>query len=145
MTFINFNCPLFTFSKKLKHWNLVIIGYWLGQVAKLKRTWKPSPSPPHFSKDYWELLPLLISINWTSLVTLSCDSKDILKNLTLSHVLILIVTSQIWSIMGWLKIQKLEYLENGTLFFCEIKKFLISVSDVWSGIRVKYINFQSIY
>ena len=27
--------------------------------------------------------------------------------------------------MGWLKIQKLEYLENATLFFYEIKKFLI--------------------
>ena len=26
--------------------------------------------------------------------------------------------------MGWLKIQKLEYLENGTLFFYEIKKIL---------------------
>ena len=31
--------------------------------------------------------------------------------------------------MGWLKIQKLEYFENGTLFFYEIKKFLICVSD----------------
>ena len=31
--------------------------------------------------------------------------------------------------MGWLKIQKLEYLENGTLFFYEIKKFLICASD----------------
>ena len=29
----------------------------------------PSPSPPNFSKDYWKLLPLLISINWPSLVT----------------------------------------------------------------------------
>ena len=26
--------------------------------------------------------------------------------------------------MGWLKIQKLEYLENGTWFFYEIKKIL---------------------
>ena len=26
--------------------------------------------------------------------------------------------------MGWLKIQKLEYLENGTELFYEIKKFL---------------------
>ena len=31
--------------------------------------------------------------------------------------------------MGWLKIQKLEYLENGTEFFYEIKKFLIWASD----------------
>ena len=27
------------------------------------------PSPPNCSKDYWKLLPLLISINWPSLVT----------------------------------------------------------------------------
>ena len=30
---------------------------------------EPSPSPPNCSKDYWKLLPLLISINWPSLVT----------------------------------------------------------------------------
>ena len=30
--------------------------------------------------------------------------------------------------MGWLKIQKLEYLENGT-FFYEIKEFLICALD----------------
>ena len=31
--------------------------------------------------------------------------------------------------MEWLKIQKLEYLENGTQFFYEIKKFLICALD----------------
>ena len=31
--------------------------------------------------------------------------------------------------MGWLKIQKLEYLENETWLFCEIKKFLSCASD----------------
>ena len=35
----------------------------------------------------------------------------------------------IWKIMGWLKIQKLEYLKSGTYFFYEIKKFLTCVSD----------------
>ena len=39
------------------------------------------------------------------------------------------MTSQIWQIIGWLKIQKLEYLENGTQFFYEIKKFLTCASD----------------
>ena len=29
MAFAVFNCPLFTFSKKMTHWNLDIIGYWL--------------------------------------------------------------------------------------------------------------------
>ena len=58
----------------------------------------------------------------------SCGSKDILKN-ALSCVLIL-MASQIWQTMGWLKIQKLEYLENGTYLFYEIKKFLTCVSDI---------------
>ena len=31
--------------------------------------------------------------------------------------------------MGWLKIQKLEYLENGTQLFYESKKLLASASD----------------
>ena len=44
-------------------------------------------------------------------------------------VLILLMTSQIWSIMGWLKIQKLEYLENGKQLFYKIKKFLTFASD----------------
>ena len=25
----HFNCPLFTFSKKMKHWNIGITGYWV--------------------------------------------------------------------------------------------------------------------
>ena len=56
---------------------------------------------------------------------MSCGSKDIQK-CTLSHVLILIMTTEI---MGWLKIQKLEYLENRTYLFYEIKRFLTCVSD----------------
>ena len=41
----------------------------------------------------------------------------------MSYVLILIVKPQIWKIIGLLKTQKLEYLEN------EIDKFLICASD----------------
>ena len=54
---------------------------------------------------------------------MTCVSKDIFKN-TPSHVLVLIMTSHIWSNMGWFKIQKLEYYENGTKHFSEIKKIL---------------------
>ena len=32
--------------------------------------------------------------------------------------------SQILKIMGWLKIRKLEFLENETQFFCKVKKIL---------------------
>ena len=41
----------------------------MGQVAKLKKDLESSPSLPNFSKDYWKLLYLLISINWPSLMT----------------------------------------------------------------------------
>ena len=58
----------------------------------------------------------------------SCVSKDIQKCIQ-SHVLVPITTSQIWQITGWLKIQKLESLENGTYFFYEIKKFFTCASD----------------
>ena len=51
--------------------------------------------------------------------------KSYIQKYTLFHVLILIMTPQI----RWLKIQTLEYLENGTEIFCEIKKFLTSASD----------------
>ena len=41
--------------------------------------------------------------------------------------------------MGWLKMQKLEYLENGTSFFHEIKKFLTCASDdTFSEVIVLY-------
>ena len=34
----------------------------------MEKDLRPSPSPPNCLKDYWKLLPLLISINWPSLV-----------------------------------------------------------------------------
>ena len=37
---------------------------------------------------------------------------------------------QIWQIIGWLKIQKLEYVENGAYLFYETKKFLTCASDI---------------
>ena len=60
MTYIIFNCPLFTFSKK---WNIGILAYLV-----IEKGLKSSPSLPNCSKDYWKLLSLLISINWPSLV-----------------------------------------------------------------------------
>ena len=70
-----------------------------------------SPSSPNCSKDSWKLLLLLKSINCSSLVTWWV----VIQKCILSHVLIL-MTSQICQIMGWLKIQKLEYHENRTTF-----------------------------
>ena len=42
----------------------------------------------------------------------------------MSHAMILIMMSQIWQIIRLLKIQKLEYLENGTHFFYKTEKSL---------------------
>ena len=55
--------------------------------------------------------------------------KRYIQKCFLSHVPIVTMTSQICLIMGWLKIQKLEYIENGAYFFYEIKKFLTCTSD----------------
>ena len=35
----------------------------------MKKDLESTPSPPNCSKGYWRLLPLLISINWRSLMT----------------------------------------------------------------------------
>ena len=70
MRFTTFNRPLFTFSKKMKHWNLdnCLLSnwwrllYWKGPLL--------NPSPPSCSNDFWKLLSLRISINWSSFVAL---------------------------------------------------------------------------
>ena len=56
--------------KKMRHWNLGIFGYWvIGAGCKIEKDLESSPRLPNCSKDYWQLLYLLISINWPSLVT----------------------------------------------------------------------------
>ena len=72
MTFTIFDCPLLTFWNTF--WNetleLDIIGYWvIGTGSLIEKDLEPSPSHPNYLKDYWKLLPLLISISWPSLVT----------------------------------------------------------------------------
>ena len=42
---------------------------------------------------------------------MGCISKNIFKN---SPYTMYLMTLQIWSVMSWLKIQKLDYPENGT-------------------------------
>ena len=55
----------------MKHWNLDIIGYWVtGAGCSIEKDLRLSPSPPNCSNDSWKLLPLFISIDWPSLVTL---------------------------------------------------------------------------
>ena len=110
-----FQLSLTHLFKKMKHRNLDIISYWvLGQVPKLKRTWNLAPVlqiVQKITENYRTCLYLSICQVWWL-----CELwfKRYIQKYTLSHVLILIMTSQIWYLMRWLKIQKLEYLENGT-------------------------------
>ena len=101
------------------------LGFWvigLEQVAELKKTWNLALVPQIIQKIHENYCPCIhLSIGqvwWLNELWF----KRYNKNSTLSHVLILIMTSvlivimmsQIWKIMGLFKIQKLEYLEKGT-------------------------------
>ena len=67
---IPFLIVLYSPFKKMKHWNLDIFGCWvIGGGCSIKKDLESSPSPLNCSEGYWKLLPLLISINWPSLVT----------------------------------------------------------------------------
>ena len=66
----HFYLSLIHLFKKLKHWNLDIVGYWvIGTGCKIEKDLELSPSPLNFSKDSWKLLLLFISINWPNLMT----------------------------------------------------------------------------
>ena len=54
----------------MKHWKLDIISYWvIGASCQIEKSLELSPSPPNRSRDFRKILPSLISINWTSLVS----------------------------------------------------------------------------
>ena len=58
MPFTIFKCSLFTFSKKMKQWNLNIIGYWvIGSGYWIEKGLELSPSPPNCSKDSQNYCP----------------------------------------------------------------------------------------
>ena len=68
---IPFSIVLYSTFQKMKHWNLDIFGYWIiGAGCEIKKDLESSPSPPNCSKNCWQLLHLLISINWRRMVTL---------------------------------------------------------------------------
>ena len=130
MTYAILNWPLFTFSKQ---WDFGILTYlvieWLRQLAKLKRTWNLAAVLQIVQKITENYCPCLYLSTGQVWWLRELWFKRYIQKSTLSHVLILMVTSQIGWIVGWLKIQKLEYLENETQFFYEIKKFLLCASD----------------
>ena len=80
----------------------------------MKTAWNVAPVlqiVQKISEKYWPCLYLSIDQVW-------CINelwfKRIIQKCTLPQGLILTVMSQIWYIIGWLKIQKPEYLQNGT-------------------------------
>ena len=99
MKFTIFKSPLFTFSKKMKHWNLDIIGYWvIWAGCYIKKTWNLAPVLQIVQKipeNYCPCLYLLIGQVWwlnelwfetyiqkcTVLCTNTChDVTDLVKN-----------------------------------------------------------------
>ena len=49
--------------KKMKHWNLDIVGYWvIGAGCEIEKDLKLRPSPPDCSKDSLKLLPFYLSV-----------------------------------------------------------------------------------
>ena len=110
-----FNSDFFTFSKKMKHWNIGIFGYWvIGAVCWIEKDQEPSSSLSNCSKGYWKLFYVLISINWPSLVTSwlvvqKIYSKMHLISCTNTHHDITGLVNH-----GMVKNTKTEYLENET-------------------------------
>ena len=70
------------FSKKLKHWNLEIIGYWVfGAGSYIEKDLELSPCPPNCSKDFRKVFVLVYIYELAKFGDLiSCGLKDIFKD-----------------------------------------------------------------
>ena len=82
------------------------------QAAKLKRTWNLVPVLQIVQKIPEKYCPCLYLSTGQVWCLNELWFKRHIQKYTLSHVLIIIMMSQIWWIMGWLETQKLGYLEN---------------------------------
>ena len=97
-------------NETLESWHIWLLSNW-GRFLNLES----SSSLPNCSKDYWKLLPLLISINWPSLVTSWVVVQKIYSKMhpvscTNSHHDVTHLVNH-----GMVKNKKkLEYLETGT-------------------------------
>ena len=110
--------PYSPFKKKKKErkkcWKLNVISYWVIEAGcYLENSLKLGPIIQIVQKisekycSFWYLSSGRVW--WLNKLWF----KRYIQRCTLSHVLTLIMTSQIWQIVEWLKVQKLEYLENG--------------------------------
>ena len=104
---------------------------------------KLSPSPSNCLKDFRKILPLLISINWPSLVGFNVWwFKRYIQKCTVSRtnthhdVTDLVNLGMIKNIKAWIsREQNITFLWN--------KKYLICASDgpLWEVILQRYLNF----
>ena len=116
----------------MKHWNR---GIGLSNWSKLlvENDLELSPSLPNCSKDSSKLLPLLISINWPSLVTKSVVVQKIYSKMhpvsctythhdvtdLVNHVMI--KTAKTW--ISWL--QKISFLQNKKIFNLSLRWHIV--------------------
>ena len=109
--------------KKMKHWNLDIIGYWvIGAVCEIEKDLELSPSPPNCSKNSWNLLPLHISINWPSLLTLWVVVQKIYPEM---HLVSCTNTHDITDLVNhWMVKSKKTWISWRNMTFLQIKKIL---------------------
>ena len=103
--------------KKMKHWNLEIIGYWeIRAGCYLERTCNLTPVLQIVQKTT-ENCSLWLYISTDEIWWLNeLWFKRYIQKCTLSRVLILVITSQIWWIMGCLKI-KYNFSTKWTNFY----------------------------
>ena len=105
---IIWHLPILTvpYSPFQKNETLESLSNW-SRLLNWKGPMELSPILLKCSKDCWKLLPLLIlstgQIWWLNELWF----KRYIQKCTLSHVIIVMMKSQTWQIMGWLKIQKL--------------------------------------
>ena len=100
----------------------------------MKRAWKPSPVIQIVQKNsekYCRCLYLSIDQVWG---VNELWFKRHIQNYALSHVLIFIMTSQIWSLMGWLKVKNLNISKKQNITFPWNKKIL-NLSLRWRILR----------
>ena len=115
---LHFALNIFRFLKLSYSFFIIlgIFGYWvIGAGCLIEKDLGSSPSLPNCSKDYWKLLYLLISTEqdwWLH----DLWFKRYIQKCTLTHVLILTVTSLIWYIIGWLKYKNLNILRTEHTF-----------------------------
>ena len=121
MAFTIFNCPLIHLCKKMKHWKLDLICYWV-TGAKFKRTWNLAPVLQIVQKITENYCPRLylsgVQVWWLH----EFWFKRYIQKCTLPHLLILIATDSVNH--GMVKNTKTWISWEQNIIFLQNKKIL---------------------